>query len=116
MEIKEPLTNEKVVKKFKSQFELVSYAIKLAENMIKTGRGPRVEIDNQNCALQVIAEIAQGKDLLDEIVPARTEEAPVERSRGSYGSRNENSRESSREREPSSKSGTERKKSRKSAL
>lgn len=67
MESKESLTNEKLRKKFKSQFELVNYAIKLAENMIKTGREPRVEIEGQNRALQIITEIQDGKDQFDEI-------------------------------------------------
>ena len=31
---KDPLTNEKIIKKFESQFDLVNYAIRLAENMI----------------------------------------------------------------------------------
>lgn len=59
-------TNEALRKKFKSQFELVSYAISLAENMILTGREPRVRTDTQNRAMQVIAEITAGKD---ELVP-----------------------------------------------
>lgn len=67
MEKKIPLTNEKVRKKFKSQFDLVNYAIKLAENMIRTGRDCRVKIDSQNRALQILSEIIQDKDQFDEI-------------------------------------------------
>jgi DNA-directed RNA polymerase subunit omega len=67
---KESLTNEKIRTKFTSQFELVSYAIKLAENMIKTGRGSRVKTDSQNRALQILAEIASGKDVFDDIPEA----------------------------------------------
>jgi len=67
-EIKDTLTNEKLCKKFKSQFELVNYAIKLAENMIKTGRDPRVKMDTQNRALHVIAEIENDRDQFDEII------------------------------------------------
>lgn len=67
MEKKIPLTNEKVCKKFKSQFDLVNYAIKLAENMIRTGRDSRVKIDSQNRALQVLSEIVNDKDQFDEI-------------------------------------------------
>lgn len=63
-----PITNEALRKKFKNQFELVSYAINLAENMIMTGRDPRVRIDTQNRAMQVLAEIFEGKDFLDPIV------------------------------------------------
>lgn len=67
MEFKENLTNESLGNKFKSQFELVNYAIKLAENMIKTGRAPRVSVDIENTALQVVAEIAENRDVLEEI-------------------------------------------------
>ena len=67
MEFKTPLTNEKVRKKFKSQFDLVNYAIKLAENMIRTGRDCRVRLDSQNRAFQVLSEIVQDKDQFDEI-------------------------------------------------
>ncbi len=61
------LTNEVVVSKFKSNFELVNYAIKLAENMIKTGRDARVKSDIQNRALLILEEIHEGKDHFDEI-------------------------------------------------
>lgn len=65
---KENLTNEKLRNKFANQFELVSYAIRLADNMIKTGRTPRVQIGSQNACLNVLAEIAQGKDVLEELL------------------------------------------------
>jgi hypothetical protein len=68
MEINDTLTNEKILKKFKSQFELVNYAIRLAENMIHTGRDPRVKTDAQNRALQIVEEIEQDKDRFDEII------------------------------------------------
>jgi hypothetical protein len=68
MESRDVLTTEDLKKKFTSQFELVNYAIRLAENMIKTGRGPRIKMDNQNRSLQVLAEISCGKDQFDEIV------------------------------------------------
>lgn len=61
------LTNEEMRKKFKSSFDLVNYAIKLAENMIKTGRDARVKSDVQNRAMLILEEIHQGKDHFDEI-------------------------------------------------
>ena len=64
---KDLFTNEKLSKKFVSQFDLVNYAIRLAENMIRTGRDPRVKIESQNRSMQILAEIAQDKDLFDEI-------------------------------------------------
>lgn len=68
MEFKEQLTNEKIRKKFASQFDLVNYAIRLAENMIQTGRDPRVKTDSQNRSLQVLCEIVNDKDRFDEII------------------------------------------------
>lgn len=67
MEHQEDLTNEQIKKKFKSQFELVGYAIKLAENMVQTGRGPKVKSDSQNVAIHVIDEINAGLDKFDDI-------------------------------------------------
>lgn len=64
---KDCFTNEKLSKKFVSQFDLVNYAIRLAENMIKTGRDPRVNIGNQNRSMQILAEISQDKDFFDEV-------------------------------------------------
>ncbi len=73
MEYKESLTNEQIKKKFKNQFDIVSHAIKLAENMIKSGRGPRVKVDTQNPAMQILAEIMCGKDEFVDIPPAIVE-------------------------------------------
>jgi len=73
--MEQDLTNESVKKKFKSQFELVGYAIKLAENMIKTGRGPRVKSDSQNVAIHVLDEIKEGLDKFEDI-PKDTRAAP----------------------------------------
>lgn len=67
MDLKECLTNEKIVKKFTSQFELVNYAIKLAENMIISGREPRVKTATQNKSLQVLSEILNNKDKIDDL-------------------------------------------------
>ncbi len=67
MEHQEDLTNEQIKKKFKSQFELVGYAIKLAENMIQTGRGPRVKSDSQNVAIHILDEINSGLDKFEDI-------------------------------------------------
>lgn len=65
---KASLTNETIAKKFPSIFELVNYSIRLAENMIKTGRDPRVKSESNNKALLVIDEIAQNVDKFDEII------------------------------------------------
>lgn len=61
------LTNEEVKKKFKSSFDLVNYAIQLAENMIRTGRETRVKSEVQNRAMLILEEIEEGKDKFDDI-------------------------------------------------
>ena len=65
MEKKETLTNEVIRKKFVSQFELVNYAIRLAENMIRTGRDSDSRLTGgDNVALHVISDITEGRDKL----------------------------------------------------
>jgi DNA-directed RNA polymerase subunit omega len=90
---KHALTNEKISRKFNNQFDLVNYAIKLAENMIKSGRDPRVKIDSQNRALQVMAEISEDKDRFDELVAPIVDAVQAQ---GSTSSRGESSRKASR--------------------
>lgn len=67
MDYSDHLTNEEIKKKFKSQFELVGYAIKLAENMIRTGRAARIKSESQNPAMLTLGEIEEGVDHFDEI-------------------------------------------------
>ncbi len=67
MDKKSNLTNEKVSAKFKSQFDLVGYAIELVNNMVKSGRAPRVKMEVQNPAVVALEEIVQGKDILDDL-------------------------------------------------
>lgn len=67
MDYSDQLTNEQIKKKFKSQFELVGYAIKLAENMIRTGRSARIKSESQNPAMLTLGEIEEGVDRFDEI-------------------------------------------------
>jgi DNA-directed RNA polymerase subunit omega len=64
---KNQFTNEELSKKFKNNFDLVNYAIALAENMIKSGRDTRVKSDTQNRAMLILDEISEGKDQFDEI-------------------------------------------------
>ncbi|MCB1149375.1 MAG: hypothetical protein KDK48_04355 [Chlamydiia bacterium] len=66
MEFEERLTNDSLKKKFDSQFELVNYLIKQARGMIRSGRAPRVNVDSDNTAVNVVAELVAGKDLLDD--------------------------------------------------
>lgn len=68
MENNKQFTNEELSKKFKNNFDLVNYAISLAENMIQSGRDPRVRrLDVQNRAMLILEEIREGKDIFDEI-------------------------------------------------
>jgi len=67
MLLKDQKTNEQLKKRFSNNFELVNYAIDLAENMLASGRDPRVRIPIKNTAYVVLEEIAQEKDRMDEI-------------------------------------------------
>ncbi len=60
-------TNEKIAKRFKSNFELVNYAIHLAEDRIRAGRDIH-EIGNENLVVSVVKDLATGKDILIPIV------------------------------------------------
>lgn len=67
MDIIDYLTNEKISRNFNNQFDLVNYAIKLAANMIQTGREPRVKMNTENPALLILEEIIEGKDTFVEV-------------------------------------------------
>ncbi|NGX57311.1 MAG: hypothetical protein K940chlam3_00201 [Chlamydiae bacterium] len=67
MEFDTSLTNEKIKKKFKSQFELVNYLINQARDMIKSGRQSRVDVDSDNVAVNIVAEFIAGKDQPEEL-------------------------------------------------
>lgn len=54
-------TNESLSKKFDNPFFLVNHAIALAENMIRSGREPYVDIDCDNLAMIALEEIDSGK-------------------------------------------------------
>lgn len=62
MDVKDLLTNEKLTKRFSSLFELVNYSIRIAEELIQTGRDPRVRTDIQNPMYRVLLEILNEKD------------------------------------------------------
>lgn len=66
-EFKDTLTNEQLLKRFKNQFDLVRYAIQLAENRILSGRDTEVGTDTQNVAFQTLAEIAGNKESFIEL-------------------------------------------------
>jgi len=108
MEHQEDLTNEQIKKKFKSQFELVGYAIKLAENMIQSGRGPRVKSDSQNVAIHILDEIKSGLDKFEDI-PKEVKADPSDAINGRPYQRDSNQKDSGRE----DSKNTERKRTRK---
>lgn len=56
-------TNEKLSKRFKSNFELVNYAIHLAEDRIRAGRDAH-EISNENLVISVVKDLVTGKEIL----------------------------------------------------
>lgn len=104
---REELTNEKISKKFVSQFDLVNHAITLADNMIRSGRSPRVKVDVDNPVIQILAEIDQGKDYLEEIVEKQKPEPEFEVEK--FSSRVESSGKEKYKSFNSSKSGERRK-------
>jgi hypothetical protein len=61
------LTNEELGKEHANLFDLVNYAISLADNMIKSGREPRVKSDIMNRSHLILEEIKKGVDKLDDI-------------------------------------------------
>jgi hypothetical protein len=75
IEFKDQLTNEQLLKRFKNQFELVRYAIQLAENTIRSGREPDVWTDSQNVSFMILAEIAGNKEQFADIPAAPIFEA-----------------------------------------
>ncbi len=88
------LTNEQVSKRFKSQFELVNHAIRLAGHMIHSGHAPGPG-SADNIVNEVLTDIKLGRDFYDleddeeedaeeEVVYRNTqveEAAPVKKSR-----------------------------------
>lgn len=56
------LTNEKLLKRFKSQFELVDHAIEVAKHIVISGKESRGKADNQNIALDVIEDLHDHAD------------------------------------------------------
>lgn len=73
---KDHFTSEYLAKKFINPFDLVNHAIKIAENMMLSGRPPRVrtEVIGLNPTSIVLEEIYEGKDYLDEILDDEEEE------------------------------------------
>ena len=69
----ENLTNEKLVKRFPSQFDLVNYAIQRAKVKIETGH-----IHTQNSAMEVISDILDHKDNYETIYKDARPEAIIE--------------------------------------
>lgn len=69
---KENFTNELFGKRFSNTFELVNYAIRLAKNMLSTGRACRIMTPIQNRAYEVLIEIKDNKDLFDEVIEPAT--------------------------------------------
>jgi len=57
-EYKDCLTNEQLLKRFKNQFDLVRYAIKLAEREIRAEKDAYGPIDAENVAFNVLSRIA----------------------------------------------------------
>ncbi len=75
VEYKDQLTNEQLLKRFKNQFELVRYAIQLAENTVRSGRVPDAWADTQNVSFMILSEIAANKETFAELPQASAMDA-----------------------------------------
>lgn len=95
MEKKGSLTTESISSRFENRFDLVSYAIKVAENMVRTGRAPRVRVGTENVATQVLAEIKAGKEVFTSLeeVNSAEKEAPSTYSTARFESKKEEEKE-----------------------
>ena len=76
-DLKDYLTTEALVHGFKSQFDLVTQSIKIAENMVHTGRSVRVKTDVQNPAYNVLQEVLNDYTDIPGIDDEEEEEEPV---------------------------------------
>ena len=58
---RDTLTNEKLKSRFTNQFDLVNHAIKMAEELIASGRVSQFKVDghNNNIALQILEDVTQ---------------------------------------------------------
>ncbi len=82
--ISSPLTNEELTKRFKNQFDLVNYAIRLAENKIRTGQDSRSGLEVNNRAMQVIEDIMAGNDFLDKNLESKESDTQEASSQSSF--------------------------------
>lgn len=72
MDVKDLLTNEKLTKRFSSLFDLVNYSISIAEDLVKSGRDPRVRTEIQNPMYCALLEILNDKDQADHFEARRS--------------------------------------------
>ena len=69
LEYKDFLTNELLSKRFANQFDLVRHAIRLAEQTIRRGGSLPTAGESENLAFQVLAAIAEDKEILQDAIP-----------------------------------------------
>jgi len=74
----ETLTSERLRKRFNSQFDLVSHAIHMAEDKVRSDKDMSDSGEYLNCANEVLREIARGDDILVEpVTEEETQEVEV---------------------------------------
>jgi hypothetical protein len=61
---KDCLTNEMLQNRFKSQFDLIRYAIKIAEQRILSGHDD-FSFDDQSLASEILGEIAENREQIE---------------------------------------------------
>lgn len=106
IDFKDQLTNEKLLKRFNNQFELVRYAIQLAENTIKSGRELDMWSDSQNVSFLILAEIAANKEVFAELPdPSQIQDQPrYENKETSWNDEGKSSKDDKKERKSTTKS------------
>lgn len=67
MNYEEHLTIEGLSELYDNRFELVNRAINLAVDKIRSGRGPRIQVNCQNISAVILAEMRVGQGYLDTI-------------------------------------------------
>jgi DNA-directed RNA polymerase subunit omega len=69
------LTNERKYKKFKSQFELVNFAINVARHMIRAGVDTDEFSDGENITHEILDDIEDNPDRLSQMIADGSKEA-----------------------------------------
>jgi hypothetical protein len=73
-DLKKQLTNEKLAKRFGSLFDLVNYAIEIAQGRVHSGRTDEVRHGVRNPAYQILADISSNRERIEDILESVEED------------------------------------------